>query len=130
MDVEGYARSQIFRGAARLFVGKLTSLNLKLKWLLASLLFVSSLLMPSFGLKVQAYADDYPSQWRDAAMDSMMDSWKEYNRECTSFVAWRLHARNGFEVPFYGNAADWKSMAAAQGYTVNSSPAVGSVAWT
>lgn len=79
----------------------------------------------------QAWAgvDDYPSQWRDAAKDSLVDDWGEYNRECTSFVAWRLHSRNGFEMPFHDNATGWGTDAKARGYVVNSTPAVGSVAW-
>jgi surface antigen len=53
----------------------------------------------------------------------------EYNRECTSFVAWRLHSRNGFDMPFHDNATGWGADAAARGYTVNMVPATGAVAW-
>ena len=76
-----------------------------------------------------AGVDDYPSQWRNAAKDSLVDDWGEYNRECTSFVAWRLHSRNGFEMPFHDNASGWGTDAKARGYVVNTTPAVGSVAW-
>ncbi|WP_371480691.1 CHAP domain-containing protein [Kitasatospora sp. NBC_00315] len=62
-------------------------------------------------------------------MDSLIDTWHEYNRECTSFAAWRLHSRNGFEMPFNANATDWGSRAQALGFTVNGSPGLGSVAW-
>src|SRR4051812_8163035 len=43
--------------------------------------------------------DDYP--YKDRAQDSGFDPWGEYFRECTSWVAWALHSRNGFEMPFY-----------------------------
>src|SRR5690349_9633 len=43
--------------------------------------------------------DDYPPQLKNAAQDSRLDPWREYNRECTSWVAWALHSRNGFEMP-------------------------------
>jgi surface antigen len=78
-----------------------------------------------------AYAgtDDYPAKWKNAARDSMFDSWGEYNRECTSWVAWRLHGHNQFEMPFHANAGDWGAKAKALGYTVNMTPAIGSVAW-
>jgi len=78
-----------------------------------------------------AYAgtDDYPAKWKNATRDSMFDSWGEYNRECTSWVAWRLHGHNKFEMPFHGNADDWGAKAKKLGYTVNKTPAVGSVAW-
>ena len=78
-----------------------------------------------------AYAgtNDYPAKWKNAPRDSMFDNWGEYNRECTSWVAWRLHGHNQFEMPFHANAGNWGAKAKALGYTVNMSPAVGSVAW-
>jgi surface antigen len=74
--------------------------------------------------------DDYPAKWKDRPMDSVLDQWREYNRECTSFVAWALYSRNGFNMPFYDNANGWGPDATRRGYTVNSTPAVGSVAWS
>ncbi len=35
--------------------------------------------------------NDYPSNLANAAKDSVVDPWQFYNRECTSFVAWRLN---------------------------------------
>ncbi len=60
----------------------------------------------------------------------MLDQWREYNRECTSFVAWALYSRNGFNMPFYDNANEWGPDAQKRGYLVNASPAIGSVAWS
>jgi surface antigen len=74
--------------------------------------------------------DDYPAVWRNAPQDSMLDQWREYNRECTSFVAWALYSRNGFNMPFYDNANNWGPDAIKRGFTVNSTPAPGSVAWS
>jgi surface antigen len=74
--------------------------------------------------------DDYPAKWRNIPMDSVLDQWREYNRECTSFVAWALYSRNGFNMPFYDNANNWGPDAVRRGYAVNTSPAVGSVAWS
>ncbi|WP_205648123.1 CHAP domain-containing protein [Actinomadura rubteroloni] len=74
--------------------------------------------------------DNYPEPWRSAAQDSYVDSWGYYNRECTSWVAWALHDRNGFEMPrAIGNAANWGPWASSHGYAVNMTPAAGSVAW-
>ncbi|MFC4030007.1 FG-GAP-like repeat-containing protein [Streptomyces polygonati] len=75
-----------------------------------------------------ALGDDYPARWRNAPMDSTFDSWGEYNRECTSFVAWRLSSANGFTMPFHDNASGWTTDARDRGYAVNSTPAVGAVA--
>jgi surface antigen len=74
--------------------------------------------------------NDYPARWRNAPQDSVLDAWMEYNRECTSFVAWALHSRNGFDMPFYRNANRWGPEAQRRGYVVNSVPAPGSVAWS
>jgi surface antigen/predicted NAD-dependent protein-ADP-ribosyltransferase YbiA (DUF1768 family) len=74
--------------------------------------------------------DDYPAPWRPPTpMDSTLDSWRELNRECTSFVAWRLYSRNGFWMPFNDHASGWGYDAQARGYAVDSTPRVGSVAW-
>lgn len=74
--------------------------------------------------------DDYPPELKNAPQDSRIDHWGEYNRECTSFVAWALYSRNGFKMPFHDNANNWGPDAIRRGYTVNTSPAVGSVAWS
>ena len=78
-----------------------------------------------------AYAgtDDYPAKWRDIPIDSVFDTWRMYNRECTSFVAFRLSSRNGFEMPFHNDAGGWGADARARGYTVDTKPAPGAVAW-
>jgi len=74
--------------------------------------------------------NDYPPRWRNRPQDSVLDPWREYNRECTSFVAWALHSRNGFEMPFHRNANRWGRSAARLGYLVNDKPGLGSVAWS
>lgn len=72
-----------------------------------------------------ALGDDYPYTAVDA-----VDPWRLYTRQCTSFVAFRLSKVNGFEIPpAYGNADVWGYRAQREGYRVDMSPAVGSVAW-
>jgi surface antigen len=73
--------------------------------------------------------DTYPRKWADARQDSMFDTWGEYNRECTSYVAWMLSSVNGYDMTWHGNATDWGSRARSHGVTVDSTPEVGSVAW-
>lgn len=98
--------------------------------LLVALSVVAVASTPAF-----AGTDDYPANLKSVAMDSTVDQWGFYNRECTSFVAWRLNATNG--IPFsnvaqtglYGNAATWKDRAIAEGKVVDNIPAVGAVAW-
>lgn len=79
--------------------------------------------------------DDYPANLRNAAQDSLVDPWNFYNRECTSFVAWRLNHANGvgfhnyYLGPHWGNANNWGAAARTAGLTVDASPAIGAVAW-
>jgi surface antigen len=71
--------------------------------------------------------NDYP--WTRRILNSGFDPWGEYYRECTSFVAWALHLRNGYDMPFHADADRWALDAASRGVAVNSTPAVGAVAW-
>lgn len=100
---------------------------LMLRGLFLVLTFVTALLRCS--APAHADGDDYPSKWRDAPQDSFVDDWGHFNRECTSFVSWRLHSRNGYEIPFHDNANRWGPRAKAKGIEVNMTPAIGSVAW-
>src|SRR2546430_5513724 len=78
-----------------------------------------------------AGSDTYPAPWRPpATQDSVLDTWREWNRECTSYAAWMLHSVNGFEMPFNDDAVNWGPDATARGYTVNMTPAVGSIFWS
>jgi surface antigen len=79
--------------------------------------------------------DDYPSRLKSAAQDSLVDPWNFYNRECTSFVAWRLNndAGVGFHNYYlgvhWGNASNWRYAANQVGVPVDDTPQVGAVAW-
>ncbi|PTX50346.1 CHAP domain-containing protein [Melghirimyces profundicolus] len=67
------------------------------------------------------------------ASTSGVDPWGFYNRQCTSFVAWRLN-RDGIDFSNtmkggkFGNASNWDDNARKIGYAVNDTPTVGSVA--
>ncbi|MEX2783810.1 GBS Bsp-like repeat-containing protein [Streptococcus sp. H49] len=77
-----------------------------------------------------ARGDDYPAYLKNAAPDTIIDPWRLYNRECTSFTAYRLSSVNKFELPgAYGNGGQWGSRAKQEGYRVDMNPAKGSVAW-
>ncbi len=76
--------------------------------------------------------DDYPKEWKNAANDSMIDTWGMYNRQCTSFAAWRLHSANKFNFDRAGlswMAYEWGVNARSLGYKVDKKPAVGAIAW-
>lgn len=105
-----------------------------------SFILMLVLLVSGFGFmpkKVWAFpGDDYPAKWRNAYVDAYVDDYGMYSRECTSFVAWCLASRNGFNIASknmygakLGHAKDWGTNARAYGYTVDKNPAVGSIAW-
>ena len=122
------------------------------------LLFVLFLMLTMFFVGSIAYntGDDYPSDYKNAAKDAIADRWNFLNRECTSFVAWCMESRNGVflhnryvtvdgithnisntvqdSVNEYGkklaHAKYWGTAFQSMGFTVNSTPAVGSIAWS
>ena len=68
---------------------------------------------------------------------SIGDPWGFVLRNCTSFVSWRLHERNGlagfanhYRGEHWGNADRWDDVARRLGYRVDSVPAIGAVAQT
>lgn len=72
----------------------------------------------------------YPAQWCNAPMDSLVDSWGMYNRECVSYTAFRV-AASGRHMPYWGgigNANQWDDNARNQGIPVDYTPRAGSVA--
>ncbi|WP_331525978.1 CHAP domain-containing protein [Nocardioides sp.] len=79
--------------------------------------------------------DDYPTRLKNAPQDSLVDPWQFYNRECTSFVAWRLNSEN--QVAFndywqgqhWGDASNWRKAAVALDIPVDNNPTRGAVAW-
>jgi len=83
-----------------------------------------------------AGVDDYPSKLKSKAKDAVYDPWKFYNRECTSFVAWRLNSRNHvafndyYRGPKWSHAKYWDNVARSLKIPVNGTPAVGAVAQT
>ena len=79
--------------------------------------------------------DDYPSNLKSAAQDSRVDPWNFYNRECTSFVAWRLNHdvgiafHNWYQGHHWGDAAIWKRAALDSGVPVDNVAKRGAIAW-
>jgi surface antigen len=75
-----------------------------------------------------AVNDDYPANLRNASMNSVTDPWGFPNRQCTSFVAWRLAQTNHYTLPVpVGDARNWDDRLAPDA-VVDSTPAVGAIA--
>ena len=84
-------------------------------------------------------ADDYPRDLRGKKLDAELDAWRFYNRECTSFVAWRMNRdakrtkapwafSNYMRGGHWGNAENWDNNARKLNYKVSSTPRVGAIA--
>lgn len=58
----------------------------------------------------------YPSEWAFAPQDTLVDSWGMLNRECVSYVAWKVDS-TGRYMPYWGaedaNAYNWINLANA-----------------
>src|SRR3954452_3050266 len=79
--------------------------------------------------------DDYPARLKAARLDGLVDPWQFYNRECTSWVAWRLNSENGvafndyWQGAHWGNASNWRAAARSLSIPVDDNPTRGAVAW-
>lgn len=72
----------------------------------------------------------YPGKWCNIPMDTVVDNWGMYNRECVSYTAFRV-AASGRHMPYWGgvgNANQWDDNARSEGIPVDSSPQAGDVA--
>ncbi len=83
-------------------------------------------------------SDDYPYKhhptWRMVGVEASQSPLGGLYRECTDFVSWRINQQWGSEEPpfkfrGYGAAVSWAAGAKADGYKVDSNPAVGAIAW-
>lgn len=103
--------------------------------LLAGVLATVAPILHPESVSAASGVDDYPSKLKHAAQDSVVDPWQFYNRECTSFVAWRLNSENNvaftdfFEGAHWGNASNWKNAASSLGIPVDNNASRGAVAW-
>jgi len=71
----------------------------------------------------------YPAQWANAPMNSYVDDWGMYSRQCVSYTAWKVATTYG-NMPYWGgqgNANQWPGSARAAGIPVGSTPKAGSV---
>ena len=98
-------------------------------------ILICTAMVPFAGSAEETENDDYPGELKESPKDSLVDPWRFYNRECTSFVAWRLNDRNGVAFDngyggvLWGNAEHWDDAARSLGVTVDDRPAVGAVAY-
>ena len=119
------------------FIARVTSYCLKMSVKKVVPFLVVGLMLAA-GDSVYAYSggngsiargDDYPVYYKNGSQE--IDKWRMYSRQCTSFAAFRLSNVNGFEIPrAYGNANEWGHRARREGYRVDNTPTIGSIAWS
>ena len=84
-------------------------------------------------LTARAGTDDYPSNLKSPQQDTVVDQWGFYNRECTSFAAFRTanHVNSNFNNTMrgpngksgrFGNANNWAANAEKIGFQVSQTP--------
>ncbi len=87
------------------------------------------------GVSAASGVNDYPARLKNARLDALVDPWQFYNRECTSWVAWRLNSENQVAFTDYwqgvhwGNASNWRNAARSLNIPVDDNPTRGAVAW-
>ncbi len=70
----------------------------------------------------------YPDRFCKKSLDTIVDNWGMYNRECVSYTAYRV-AVSGRKMPFgFGDANQWPTAARAHGIPVDAIPRAGDVA--
>lgn len=67
----------------------------------------------------------YPANLANSAQDTLVDPWGLYNRECVSYVAWKVYQKNGYMPYGFGNAIMWPGNARRNGISTGSTPRVG-----
>ncbi len=113
---------------------RLTSRGRATASLLTCLAVLGSLLLVS-PAQATPMTDDYPTRLKNVVQDGIADPWNFWNRECTSFVAWRLNNDGGVAFHNYylgrhwGDASNWAAAAGQVGVPVDHTPTVGAVAW-
>jgi cell wall-associated NlpC family hydrolase/surface antigen len=83
----------------------------------------------SAGAAGNDYAEADNGVLASSPQDSVVDPWGEYNRECVSWVAWKVQENDGIKLSGLGSAYQWGGNAPKFGGVVNQTPTVGSVAW-
>lgn len=71
----------------------------------------------------------YPNMWANAPMNSYVDNWGMYSRQCVSYAAFKVQQAYG-NMPYWGgvgNANQWDDNARRMGIPQGSQPKVGSV---
>lgn len=86
----------------------------------------------SSGYKVLAgdpNSGGYPAKWRNAPMNSYVDDWGMYSRQCVSYAAFKVASSYG-NMPYWGgrgNANQWANNARAAGIPTSATPKAGTV---
>lgn len=86
---------------------------------------------PALAAVQRANGNDYPAYLADAPTNSFADQWGMGNRECTSYVAWKVYETDHDMPNWTGKSADarlWPQLATAAGFNVGTTPEIGTVA--
>lgn len=99
--------------------------------LLLSLLLAAVLSLLAPGSAQASSGDDYPTAYRTQTNVNAVDKWGFTQRQCVSFVAWRLQEAGrplSNSGNTWGSAYNWDTAAARLGKRVTRTPRVGAIA--
>lgn len=72
----------------------------------------------------------YPYQDRCPEERDTFYAYGGYSCECVSYTGWKAYEYYGVTISYWGNAYSWASSARARGYTVDHTPAAGTIGQT
>jgi surface antigen len=104
-------------------------LRLALGWaLLAMVVLICVVPIIAVASMGPACGGGYPDKWCKRPLDTVVDQWGMYNRECVSYTAYRV-ALSGRSMSYgFGDANKWPDAARAHGIAVDTTPRAGDVA--
>ena len=82
----------------------------------------------AFHAGAPACGGGYPEKWCTQPIDTIVDNWGMYNRECVSYTAWKVASTGRFMPYGFGDANRWPKAAERAGIPVDSQPRAGDVA--
>lgn len=119
------------RAALSLSTSKKTRRTHRRRWIILGVIAVMAFLSSAASVAFHttpACGGGYPEKWCNVPIDTVVDNWGMYNRECVSYTAWKV-ASSGRHMPYgFGDANNWPKAAQHAGIPVDEKPRVGDVA--
>ena len=74
------------------------------------------------GTKLVYLRNYYPSKWKSVPTRTIVDSFGMWNRQCTSYAAFKVKQMHGYHLMYWGDAKQWLSSAKKAKVKIGSVP--------